>query len=218
MPKNRAIVQAGMSATNSMIFMMILFFRRGWNRSCSRSCRHRQTACSTDWGKAPSFKAETTQGEINFPDDYKEKCVILFGHPADFTPVCTTEFMTFAKMMSELEALNCKLVGLSRDRIYSHIAWLRIINEKLAYQGIKNTEVTSEHDQTRKLFIERFEELASAEDLLKSRDEIIAKIEAESVALQRHRGARFRSCAAISCASYLTWESSRGLCISHLSS
>lgn len=91
---------------------------------------------------APSFKAETTQGPIDFPKDYKGKWVILFSHPADFTPVCTTEFMTFATMMPEFEKLNCKLVGLSIDSIYSHIAWLRTIKEKLQYNGMKNVEVT----------------------------------------------------------------------------
>ena len=91
---------------------------------------------------APAFKAETTQGPINFPADFKGKWVILFSHPADFTPVCTTEFMTFATMMPEFEALNCKLVGLSIDSLYSHIAWLRTIKEKLEYKGMKNVEVT----------------------------------------------------------------------------
>ena len=74
---------------------------------------------------APSFKAVTTQGEINFPQDFKGKWVILFSHPADFTPVCTTEFMTFASMMDEFKQLNTELVGLSIDSLYSHIAWLR---------------------------------------------------------------------------------------------
>jgi peroxiredoxin (alkyl hydroperoxide reductase subunit C) len=91
---------------------------------------------------APSFVAETTQGKINFPDDYKGKWVILFSHPADFTPVCTTEFMTFATMMPEFEKLNCKLIGLSIDSLYSHIAWLRTIKEKLEFKGMKNVEVT----------------------------------------------------------------------------
>lgn len=90
---------------------------------------------------APAFKAETTQGEINFPADYKGKWVILFSHPADFTPVCTTEFMTFAKMMPEFEALNCKLIGLSIDSTYSHIAWLRTIKEKIKYKDMENMEV-----------------------------------------------------------------------------
>ncbi|NLH48995.1 MAG: peroxiredoxin [Myxococcales bacterium] len=92
--------------------------------------------------KAPSFKATTTQGEITFPDDYKGKWVILFSHPADFTPVCTTEFMTFATMQDELKALNCELIGLSIDSHYSHIAWLRTIKEKIEYKGMKNVEVT----------------------------------------------------------------------------
>ncbi|MBK8010443.1 MAG: peroxiredoxin [Deltaproteobacteria bacterium] len=90
---------------------------------------------------APSFKAQTTQGEIVFPDQYKGKWVILFSHPADFTPVCTTEFMTFAKLEKDLEALNCKLIGLSIDSHYSHIAWLRTIKEKIEWSGMKNMEV-----------------------------------------------------------------------------
>jgi len=92
--------------------------------------------------KAPSFKAETTQGSIQFPEDYKGKWVVLFSHPADFTPVCTTEFMTFASMQGEFQALNCELVGLSIDSIYAHIAWLRTIKEKIEYKGMKGVEVT----------------------------------------------------------------------------
>ncbi|NLO71496.1 MAG: peroxiredoxin [Porphyromonadaceae bacterium] len=92
--------------------------------------------------KAPDFKAITTQGEINFPKDYEGKWVILFSHPADFTPVCTSEFMTFASMQEEFEALNTQLVGLSVDGLYSHIAWLRTIKEKIEYKGMKNIEVT----------------------------------------------------------------------------
>ncbi|MFA4991047.1 MAG: peroxiredoxin [Candidatus Omnitrophota bacterium] len=91
--------------------------------------------------KAPAFEADTTQGKIKFPDDYKGKWVILFSHPADFTPVCTTEFMTFASMGKEFEALNCKLIGLSIDSHYSHIAWLRTIKEKIEFKGMKNVEV-----------------------------------------------------------------------------
>jgi len=91
--------------------------------------------------KAPSFKAVTTQGEINFPELYAGNWVILFSHPADFTPVCTSEFMTFATMESKFSELNCKLVGLSVDGLYSHIAWLRTIKEKIEYKGMKNVEV-----------------------------------------------------------------------------
>lgn len=89
---------------------------------------------------APSFKAVTTQGPINFPEDYKGKWVILFSHPADFTPVCTTEFMTFATMAEEFKAMNTELIGLSVDSLYAHIAWLRKIQE-LEWNGMKKVEV-----------------------------------------------------------------------------
>lgn len=91
--------------------------------------------------KAPAFEAVTTQGKINFPADFKGKWKILFSHPADFTPVCTSEFMTFGKMADEFEALNCQLVGLSVDGLYSHIAWLRTIREKIEYKGMKDVEI-----------------------------------------------------------------------------
>jgi len=90
---------------------------------------------------APKFKAKTTMGEINFPEDYKGKWIIFFSHPADFTPVCTTEFMTFASMQKEFKDLNCELIGLSIDSIYAHIAWLRTIKEKIEYKGMKNVEI-----------------------------------------------------------------------------
>ena len=92
--------------------------------------------------KAPSFTAKTTQGVINFPEDFLGKWKILFSHPADFTPVCTSEFMTFASMQKDFDALNCQLVGLSVDGLYSHIAWLRTIKDKIEYKGMKDVEVT----------------------------------------------------------------------------
>jgi len=91
---------------------------------------------------APRFEAVTTQGTIRFPQDFDEKWVILFSHPADFTPVCTTEFMAFAELMPEFEALGCKLIGLSIDSNYSHIAWLRTIKEKIRYKDMEGVEVT----------------------------------------------------------------------------
>lgn len=90
---------------------------------------------------APSFKAKTTQGDISFPEDYKGKWVILFSHPADFTPVCTTEFMTFASMQEEFKEMNVELIGLSIDSLYAHIAWLRTIKEKIKWNGMENLEV-----------------------------------------------------------------------------
>ncbi len=91
--------------------------------------------------KAPEFKAITTQGDINFPKDYHGNWVILFSHPADFTPVCTSEFITFASMEEKFNKVNTKLVGLSVDGLYSHIAWLRTIQEKIEFNGMKNIEV-----------------------------------------------------------------------------
>lgn len=90
---------------------------------------------------APSFTAKTTQGEINFPEDYKGSWSILFSHPADFTPVCTSEFMAFATLEEKFNKANCKLIGLSIDGLYSHIAWLRTIKEKIDYKGMKNVDV-----------------------------------------------------------------------------
>lgn len=101
-------------------------------------CQFRMPLINDD---APAFKAVTTQGEINFPQDYEGKWVILFSHPADFTPVCTTEFMTFASMIQEFKDLNTELIGLSVDSLYAHIAWLRKIQE-LEWNGISKPEVT----------------------------------------------------------------------------
>ncbi|MGB5820794.1 MAG: peroxiredoxin [Saonia sp.] len=90
---------------------------------------------------APKFKAITTQGPIDFPNDYVGQWVILFSHPAEFTPVCTSEFMTFAKLEEKFNSANCKLVGLSIDGLYSHIAWLRTIKDKIKFKDMENIEV-----------------------------------------------------------------------------
>jgi peroxiredoxin (alkyl hydroperoxide reductase subunit C) len=91
---------------------------------------------------APAFTAVTTQGPIRFPEDYAGRWVILFSHPADFTPVCTTEFMTFASLEDKFAELNTALVGLSVDGLYSHIAWLRRIKETIEFRGMSDVEVT----------------------------------------------------------------------------
>lgn len=90
---------------------------------------------------APAFRADTTQGPMHFPEDFRGKWVILFSHPADFTPVCTTEFITFASMLEEFHKLDCELIGLSIDSTFSHIAWLRTIKEKIEFHGLKGIEV-----------------------------------------------------------------------------
>ena len=73
--------------------------------------------------RAPDFQANSSKGPISLKD-YKGKWVVLFSHPADFTPVCTTEFIEFARRYEEFEQRNAQLVGLSIDSVYSHIAWL----------------------------------------------------------------------------------------------
>jgi len=83
--------------------------------------------------RAPEFKAPTTDG-VKSLDDYKGKWLVLFSHPADFTPVCTTEFMAFAKMAPEFNKRNCELLGLSIDSHHSHIAWMRNIKEKFGVE------------------------------------------------------------------------------------
>lgn len=77
---------------------------------------------------APQFEAVSTNGIIRL-EDYMGKWVILFSHPADFTPVCTTEFIAFSKIHDQLLELNCELIGLSIDSLFSHIAWIRNIEK-----------------------------------------------------------------------------------------
>ena len=82
---------------------------------------------------APDFEAKTTHG-VKKLADYKGKWLVLFSHPADFTPVCTTEFTAFAKHYEDFKKLNCELLGLSIDSIYSHLAWVRNIKEKFGIE------------------------------------------------------------------------------------
>ncbi|MEM4187980.1 MAG: peroxiredoxin, partial [Candidatus Hadarchaeum sp.] len=83
--------------------------------------------------KAPEFEAVTTQGKLKL-SDFRGSWLIMFSHPADFTPVCTTEFIAFAKIYDELQKRNVQLLGLSVDSVNSHIAWIRNIEEKF---GVK---------------------------------------------------------------------------------
>ena len=82
---------------------------------------------------APDFHARTTHGDRSLAD-YRGKWLILFSHPSDFTPVCTTEFIGFAKHANEFAAMNCELLGLSIDSIFSHLAWTRNIKEKFGVE------------------------------------------------------------------------------------
>ena len=82
----------------------------------------------------PKMTVQTTRGELNLPSHYKGKWFVLFSHPADFTPVCTTEFVAFAKRHEEFRKLNCELIGLSIDQVFSHIKWVEWIEEKLGVE------------------------------------------------------------------------------------
>lgn len=79
---------------------------------------------------APDFEAVTTQGNLTL-SELQGKWIVLFSHPADFTPVCTTEFVAFAQANDEFKAINTQLIGLSIDSVHSHIAWIRNIKEKM---------------------------------------------------------------------------------------
>lgn len=82
---------------------------------------------------APAFEANTTHG-VKKLEDYKGRWLVLFSHPADFTPVCTTEFIAFAQAYDKFQALNCDLLGLSIDSTFAHLAWVRNIKEKFAVE------------------------------------------------------------------------------------
>ena len=81
--------------------------------------------------KFPTIEVQTTQGKMVLPDDLKGKWTVLFSHPADFTPVCTTEFVSFQKHKKEFDEINTQLIGLSIDQVFSHIKWVEWIKEKL---------------------------------------------------------------------------------------
>jgi peroxiredoxin (alkyl hydroperoxide reductase subunit C) len=81
--------------------------------------------------KFPQLEVQTTQGTIQLPNHYSGKWFILFSHPADFTPVCTTEFISLQRKRGDFQSLNCELIGLSVDQVFSHIKWLEWIREKL---------------------------------------------------------------------------------------
>jgi peroxiredoxin (alkyl hydroperoxide reductase subunit C) len=81
--------------------------------------------------KFPEMQVTTTHGSMNLPQDMAGKWFVLFSHPADYTPVCTTEFVAFQKRFAEFEALNCQPIGLSIDQVFSHIKWVDWIREKL---------------------------------------------------------------------------------------
>ncbi|NPA54297.1 MAG: peroxiredoxin [Aquificae bacterium] len=84
--------------------------------------------------KFPEMEVKTTHGVKKLPDDYAGKWFVLFSHPADFTPVCTTEFIAFQEKKEEFDKLNCELIGLSVDQVFSHIKWVEWIKENMGVE------------------------------------------------------------------------------------
>ncbi len=95
----------------------------------AQQCEHSGIPLIGD--RYPSMEVKTTHGMINLPEDYQGRWFVLFSHPADFTPVCTTEFVAFEKRRAEFEKLNCSLIGLSIDQVFSHMKWTQWIRENL---------------------------------------------------------------------------------------
>jgi len=79
----------------------------------------------------PELKVQTTHGPMELPKDLKGSWFVLFSHPADYTPVCTTEFVAFQKRFKEFQDIGCRLIGMSIDQVFSHIKWVQWIKEKL---------------------------------------------------------------------------------------
>jgi peroxiredoxin (alkyl hydroperoxide reductase subunit C) len=91
---------------------------------------------------APQFTANTTNGPVNFPEDFRGHWVILFSHPMDFTPVCTTEFLSFQSMIRDFQELDTEIIGLSVGAISSHLAWFRSIHDEINFKDWKNIDIT----------------------------------------------------------------------------
>lgn len=84
--------------------------------------------------RLPRMEVRTTHGPMTLPDDLAGKWFVLFSHPADFTPVCTTEFIAFQKRREDFKKLNCELIGLSVDQVFSHMKWTEWIREKMGVE------------------------------------------------------------------------------------
>ena len=100
--------------------------------------------------KFPDMVVQTTHGELNIPEDLKGSWFVLFSHPADFTPVCTTEFHAFQERYEDFEKMNCKLIGMSIDQVFSHMKWTEWIKDNLDTE-IKYPIIAGTEDVAKKL-------------------------------------------------------------------
>ncbi len=117
-----------------LIFMIMFSMTQVWSQE------NKETRIPLLGEMAPSFIAQSTKGRINFPDDYAMKWKILFSHPSDFTPVCSSEIIELAMMQEEFEKLQTKLFVISTDGIESHIDWIKSL-ESIKYKGKKVPEI-----------------------------------------------------------------------------
>jgi len=101
---------------------------------CDTNCEQEDYGMPLIGDKMPIFDVTTTHGMMTIPFDYKGKWFVLFSHPGDFTPVCTTEFVAFQKKYKEFKELNCELIGLSIDQVFAHIKWIEWIKDNLGVQ------------------------------------------------------------------------------------
>ncbi len=116
----------------------------GENCACTpdNHCGCKNVSLPTIGEEAPAFHAVSTQGEINFPGDYEGRWVVLFSHPADFTPVCTSELASFAALGNEFAKLNTALLGVSVDAVSSHLAWMKDIEENIRFHDYQGQKIT----------------------------------------------------------------------------
>jgi peroxiredoxin (alkyl hydroperoxide reductase subunit C) len=121
-------------AKNSIAIVLTIIILFSFNSAFSQE-KHSYPLLIGD--TVPAFEASTSQGIMYFPDDFESKWKIIFSHPGNFTPVCTSEFLEFALMYDEFKALDCELLGLSVDGFDSHMEWIESM-ENLDYKGQEN--------------------------------------------------------------------------------
>lgn len=117
-----------------IFFICVLFGSQGWSQNAS------ETRIPLLGEMAPEFTAQTTLGKINFPEDYQMKWKIIFSHPADFTPVCSSEILQLAVMQEDFKKLNTQIMVLSTDGLSSHLAWVQSL-ETISYPGDKPVKI-----------------------------------------------------------------------------
>lgn len=129
-----------LSTLVALLVVLFLFTSTDFTNESQNQNRSDKSDALLIGSKAPSFKTNSTQGEINFPDDFYAKWKIIFSHPADFTPVCSTELLELALLNKEFKKKNTELLVLSTDGLNSHIEWVKSL-ESVEYKGQKGIKI-----------------------------------------------------------------------------